>query len=130
MKHKHYDMIVQTMAELGEWERRGRIGPGYEWSDWAVVDRGDFRWSDVAEYEIRRIVKPLYQARVEIPRPETEEPERGKHYYVADLYSAEIDKEGGWGGNAWELRWLSRGLVYLRKEDAEARVAAMLRTEE
>jgi hypothetical protein len=58
------------------------------------------------------------------PKPETEAPERGAICYIADPISEGRCLEHIWMGDRTSIRYLARGLVYLRKEDAIARAKA------
>lgn len=67
---------------------------------------------------------------VEVPAPERVAPNEGAAYYVATPHNEEFCSETTWTSHRLALLWLSRGLVYLRKEDAISRAKAMLLTKE
>lgn len=67
------------------------------------------------------------QPRREVPAPETEEPAEGTTFYVASPQYPQC--EHTWYALVDHLAWLRDGLVYLSREDRDARVAAMLALE-
>lgn len=67
---------------------------------------------------------------VEVPAPESVAPEKGITYYVPDPSADAFCYKATWEDQSLDNNWLSRGLVYLNKEDAIARAKAMLLTQE
>lgn len=67
---------------------------------------------------------------VEVPAPESVAPTLGNDYFVSDAWSKNLYKSFTWDGDDHDKQSLSRGLVYLNKEDAIARAKAMLITKE
>lgn len=62
----------------------------------------------------------------EVPAPETEPLELGSKYYIVSLTQTHFYSWMHWDGVTMEHHWLSRGLVFLNKEDAIATAKAML----
>lgn len=62
----------------------------------------------------------------EVPLPESESLEETDTYYVADTVSHSFYETSLWSGGTIDMTWLSRGLVFLTKEDAIANAKAML----
>lgn len=62
----------------------------------------------------------------EVPAPVAEPPKPGCEFYVAEPSRTSFWSWSNWSGDERELEWLSRGLVFLSKEDAIATAKAML----
>lgn len=82
-------------------------------------------------YEFRLASHTITVNGVEVPAPESVAPEKGKHFYVPDIYSDAYAYGNQWNGYSdVHIGYFERGLVYLNKEDAIARAKAMLLTQE
>lgn len=62
----------------------------------------------------------------DVPAPQRGALKYDEAFYVADPTSDRFVIEATWDGSAYDLMWLKRGLVYLRREDAVAAAKAML----
>lgn len=60
----------------------------------------------------------------EVPEPVREPLAARQYYYLADLRCDSL--RGTWSGDADDLLWLSRGLIHLTREAAEAHAKALL----
>lgn len=104
-----------------------------ECSSWQKLEKP--AWIHDEEYRLLLNVTewqppaPLYQARVEIPRPLTTLEGRETAWLVSFLNRAEQVITGDWGEETLQ-KWLENGLLYATEDDANARRAAMLRVEE
>lgn len=85
---------------------------------------------DACGYEFRLAPRSIMVNGVEVPAPETVEPEIGTRYYLphpskGSRYTSEV-----WDAAEFDVGALEDGLVYLDKESAIARAKAMLITQE
>lgn len=62
----------------------------------------------------------------EVPAPEAKEPDLGDIYFTPDIYCSKFYRGFAWDRHVFEARFLERGLVFLRKEDAIATAKAMV----
>ena len=60
------------------------------------------------------------------PAPATEAPQRGVPYWTLSFGLEDVATKMFWGGDGYDRRALSRGLVYLTREAAIARAELML----
>ena len=73
------------------------------------------------EYSVSKPNKLIIVNGVEVPRPETQPPQEGKHYYTAS-YSSPMYR---WNNDDFDREILELGLLYLDIDDAKKRFKAM-----
>lgn len=61
----------------------------------------------------------------EVPKPATEQPEKGSLYYVPNVFVSHWFSSSTWDGDDNDLMGLVRNIVFLNKEDAIANAKAM-----
>lgn len=125
---KHRLVPRPWLDEPGKWDvecQRKRDMPTDYWHQSI-----DPEWHHVeCIYRLRPHHKPLYQSRVEIPRPMTEEPEGGALCYYPDTQSTCVERFY-WRGKDSQKEMLKAGFLYDHGEAAQARLDAMMKTEE
>jgi hypothetical protein len=114
MKHKHAELI-------------------HAWADGAEIDvfiKHSLEWVQAEppawfdDYEYRIKPRTMMCNGFEVPAPETVAPNCA--HYVASPTNHDFMVLDCWEGLELDTLRLSRGLIYLRKEDAIARAKAML----
>lgn len=81
-------------------------------------------WGRGCEFRLAR--RTIRVNGVEVPAPERVAPIIGACYYVPDPKADAFCSESTWADQVLDNSCLTRGLVYLRKEDAIERAKAML----
>lgn len=136
-EHK-YAQVLRWIADGTAFQLRL---PNSEYaSEWEAFDMDSFTDSALADllkqdlpvdWEFRIKPRTVMCNGVEVPAPESVAPAIGETYYVPSfsdedcMYSSQT-----WRNSDFGKEMLERGLVYLRKEDAESRAKAMLITQE
>lgn len=117
--------VAEHYANGGEVEIKAISEPG----KWLLAFVLDFD-SPSECYRAKR--KMIRVNGVEVPAPETEVPAHGTTYYMPNMDNIRDTPyciRTSWHNCNAYLQRLSDGLVYLNKEDAEARARAMLKFE-
>jgi hypothetical protein len=123
--HKHAELMCWAAQHWHEAEWRS---PGEYGDQWYRFTETQPEWVEEVFYEVRLIRPRAIQPRREIPAPEAEELKKNEKYWLA----SPLGRHGSscfWDGSDMGKEWLTRGLVYLSREDRDARVAAMLEIE-
>lgn len=126
--HRHAELMKFAADHWHEAKWRERDRGGY-WTPWFAFTAIHCEWRTTKEYEVRIFRSAAIQPRREVPAPETVAPQKNTMYWVADPTKGDGDCEWLWCGESYEYIWLAAGLVYLNREDRDARVAAMLEIE-
>ena len=128
--HKHAELMKFAADHWHVAEWRYRTSPESEWSRWNAFASTPVRdWIPSVEFEVRLIRRTAIQPRREVPAPEREAPPKGTRYWTACSLAGEEGRSTIWDDMDCERECLAAGLVYLNKEDRDARVAAMLELE-
>ena len=128
MTHKYADILdafkqgeeIEINME-GNWVRIKEVSPTNP--VWRAILNG------TSSYELRVNPKVTFQKCVSVPVPETKPPRNQMRYYVPDPLRGDLFNEYTWIAGYTDMRYFSRGLIYLNKEDAIARAKAMLELE-
>ena len=118
MKHVHHDMIVAWAADPS------RVVEVETDTGWQVINTPV--WTADSEYRFKP-AEPKYIVvnGVNVPEPVRELLEDGEKFWVADPSAYDI-YGGWWASKALEIQCLSRGLIHLTREAAQAHIDAML----
>lgn len=118
MKHVHHDMIVAWAADTS------RVVEVETDTGWQVINTPV--WTADSEYRFKPAEpKFIIVNGVNVPEPVRELLEDGEKFWVAD--PSAYDLYGGWwASKALEIQCLSRGLIHLTREAAQAHIDAML----
>jgi hypothetical protein len=104
------------------------------WID-VFIEGEEATWRGLDPEEVAKIKKifanTCYTARLEIPKPETKEPEDGTEVFVPHLFKPDDPTSYTWESNSKFLQDLLKlGLIYLNAADAITAAKAMLMREE
>ena len=118
MKHVHYDMIIEWAKDTS------RVVEEETDTGWQVINHPV--WKADCEYRFKP-AEPKYIVvnGIRVPEPVREPLGHDYMYWVADPSAYDI-YGGWWASKALEIQCLSRGLIHLTKEAAQAHIDAML----
>ena len=120
MKHVHHDMIIEWAKDTSRVvEVRTKSG-----EEWFISEAPE--WRKDCRYRFKP-AEPKYIVvnGIRVPEPVREPLGHDYMYWVADPSAYDI-YGGWWASKALEIQCLSRGLIHLTKEAAQAHIDAML----
>ena len=120
MKHVHHDMIIEWAKDTS----RVVESRNFLHHEWIVVPHP--KWHPTWQYRFKPAEpKFIIVNGIRVPEPVREPLGHDYMYWVADPSAYDI-YGGWWASKALEIQCLSRGLIHLTKEAAQAHIDAML----
>lgn len=129
-RHPHAALMIQFAKEFAEdidayknWE----YSVDTKQLDWKVMDSNGMSWE--SKYSFRKKQNVIIIGDIQVPVPETVEPEYGTRYYYPAVYNFSHENQYSstiWDHNEFDEVMLMRGFVHLTKEAAIAHTKAII----
>lgn len=122
MKH-HYAEILNAIAEGNQIQFNSNNGwVDQSWST-TLVEIVDEVF-EPSEYRVKP--KTINIGGYEVPKPVTDEPEKGQSFWVVELTDSDLVSGTAWDDHTFDRRMLKQGLIHLTKEAAQTHAQALL----